>query len=345
MSFAAFGPRAAAILLLLGLYFSGVAVLHAGSLEGVLSEGGRPVPAVRVQAAALGLEAGGKVFLSPPSAEDGRYRMELPAGYYRLIAFTGAAPAEGGLFGMDADGPVFVPEDAVIRVQIALAEVPAQPAPVSSPQSGIAGVVQYEGGAVERSYLYLYSTADKGFKGPGDRLIPLENGSFDLSLPEGDYYVIARKRRRGGAYGPLAAGDLFGYFHGNPIRVVAGVKKKIVLPLIEKRDPLEVVSVEPLWTISGRIVGRDGRPLEGGYVLVYDSKELKGVPAFSSLPTGPDGSFTLNAQGPGQYYLKARSQFAGPATQEEFTGGLRVELSQGSPNAKVEIHVERTTEK
>ena len=33
------------------------------------------------------------------------------------------------------------------------------------------------------------------------------DGAFDLSLPEGDYIVVARKRENGDTAGPVLAGD------------------------------------------------------------------------------------------------------------------------------------------
>ncbi len=166
---------------------------------------------------------------------------------------------------------------------------------------------------LEGTYLYVYK---KGMDlyGPAFAVSRATgpDGKFDLSLPEGEYVVVARKRKQGEASGPVVAGD----------------NRSEFIPLVVDRDRDELSIVAPLKVgdsrrltdsadigetgISGIIYDSDGNPLEGTRVHVYDHVQMSERPKYVSEKTTPDGQYLIYLPKGGTYYLAARDKFGGP---------------------------------
>jgi hypothetical protein len=53
------------------------------------------------------------------------------------------------------------------------------------------------------------------------------------------------------------------------------------------------------------------RPVENAVVYAYTTKEMTGLPAFTSYSTGKDGKFIITMDKGGEYYLKVRDPYSG----------------------------------
>ncbi len=166
---------------------------------------------------------------------------------------------------------------------------------------------------LEGTYLYVYK---KGMDlyGPAFAVSRAtgSDGTFDLSLPEGEYVVVARKRKQGEATGPVVAGDNRSEFitlvvdqDRDEISIVAPVKVGDTRRLSEQADVGQT-------GISGTIYDSDGNPLEGTRVHVYDHVQMSERPKYVSEKTTPDGSYLIYLPKGGTYYLAARDKFGGP---------------------------------
>jgi hypothetical protein len=181
-------------------------------------------------------------------------------------------------------------------------------------------VITYQDRPLERLYLYLYEEIGDAFRGPGLATVPVGSGGrFRASVRPGRYFLIARKRLRGGMYGPMEIGDYFNYYPGNP--VVVGDSETVTLDLetVTRISQLEEGEA-PAPSIRGKVIDPTGLPVEGVRVLAYLPGETKGRPLYFSEPSNADGKFTLTIPRPGEYTLVARERFGGPASSDEFSG-------------------------
>jgi len=310
---------------------------------------GELVPGLKVSAyrAIEEITVGRAVAVSEPTALDGTYTLELPPGSYVLVArsFDGE-PTPGDYFCYYSGSPIQVQEGHYTNVGFNLVRVPDEPAPKDAKRSGLTGEISYQDALLEKVYLYVYRDAKSGFKGPAYNIVPVEKGKFRLRLPPGDYYLLARKRLAGGRYGPVAIGDYFNYYYGNPVHLEAGTIRSIHLETITRLSNLEQGEDElPFQGVRGKILGADGRPAEKLYVFAYRKPEMTGTPDFFSAATDARGQFELRLP-PGTYYLLARQSFGGPAADGELYGKYsgnsehRVDLSASDPVREVEIHVQ-----
>jgi len=295
------------------------------------------------------LAADRPVSTAAATALDGTYRLELPPGAYFLTArdFDGR-PGPGDHFCYYSGSPVQVRAGGYATVGFNLIRIPEEAPPQEAPYSGIQGEITYQGEPLERVYLYVYKDPRDGFKGPGYTILPVEKGTFRLRLPPGEYWLMARKRARGGRYGPIEIGDYFNAYYGNPVRIEAGQVRRIKLETITRLSMLEEGDAPPFRGVRGVIDGPDGRPAAGLHVFAYRKPAMTGTPAFFSAATGADGRFELSLPGAGPYYLLAREAFGGPAAEGELYGRYRSEngavvtLEGESAVREVEIHVAKT---
>jgi len=164
--------------------------------HGVLIEG----VTIRAYADVAKMVAGRPVAVSQPTATDGTYQLDLPPGRYVLTArdFDGE-PQAGRYFSYYNGSPIQVFQGRRTHVGFNLVRIPEPVAPQASKRSGLTGTVSFQGAPLEKSYLYVYKDAAKRFKGPAYFIQPVADGDFRLRLPPGDYYLLARKRVKGGA--------------------------------------------------------------------------------------------------------------------------------------------------
>jgi hypothetical protein len=322
------------------------ALWAASGVKGRAAWRGELVPGISVRAyrAVADIALGKVVGVAKTTALDGTYNLDLPPGEYFLTArdYDGE-PQAGNHFCYYSGSPIRVDTDRYTNVGFNLIKVPEATAPKKGKRSGIEGEITFQGTPLERVYLYVYKDPSKGFKGPGYLVHPVEKGRFRLRLPPGDYYLLARKRLKGGRYGPIEIGDYFNYYYGNPVRIEAGEIRDIRIGTITRLSMLEADEERPFRGAQGVVRGAAGAPVAGVYVFAYRSAEMTGTPDFFSAPTGDDGGFELPLPGDGPYYLLARQEFGGPAT-DEFYGrmpGSGIRFDAQTTVHEVTINVER----
>lgn len=287
------------------------------------------------------------VATSAPSGLDGTYSLDLPPGNYYLTArnYEGK-PVPGNLFCYYSGAPVTVRDGAYTNVGFNLIRIPEESKPEATTASGIKGSITFQGTPLERAYLYIYKDANDGFKGPGYFIQPVEKGHFRLRLPPGEYWILARKRAKGGSFGPIETGDYFNFYYGNPVRIEAGQTREIKLETITRLSMLEEEEV-PLHGVKGVVLGPDKKPVGKIHVFAYRNAEMTGVPDFFSAPTGADGRFELPLSGDGPFFLLARENFGGPAAAGELYGkysgkeGTALKLDARNQVREVTIHVQK----
>ncbi|MHB8709737.1 MAG: hypothetical protein ACYC9I_12750, partial [Desulfuromonadales bacterium] len=284
-----------------GLVF-GLLLLCAGAAWGASGVQGRAawrgelVPGIVVRAyrSIPDIATGKAVAEAAPVGLDGTYKLELPPGSYYLTARDGSGPLRpGNYFCYYSGAPVQVVAGSFRNVGFNLVRVPQEAAAEKAPRSGIRGEITFQDVPLERAYLYIYREADKGFKGPGYLIQPVEKGSFRINLPPGKYWLLARKRLRGGQFGPIEIGDYFNYYHGNPVTVSAGAVHEVRIETITRLSMLEDDPDAPFVGVRGRILDAAGKPVARLHVFAYRQAEMTGTPEFFSAPTGLDGRFEL----------------------------------------------------
>ena len=335
------------ILCFLLLFVAPVSAVAASGIEGRVAWRGQLVEGVRVHAyrAIADIAAGGEVAVSPPVDVDGTYRLELPPGNYYLVArdFEGE-PREGGYFCYYSGAPVRVENESFSQVGFNLIRIPEQVDVEQGGSSGIEGEITFQDELLERCYLYVYTDPERGFKGPGYVIAPVEKGRFRLRLPPGEYWILARKRAAGGRFGPIEIGDYFNFYYGNPVRVGEGEMHSVHIETITRLDMLEKGDA-PFRGVSGRILDSEGRPVSGVRVFAYQDQAMTGTPAAMSAPSGEDGLYRLPLSAQGPWYFLARESLGGPAGPDELQGryqggaGSGVSLSPENPSLEVDIHV------
>lgn len=305
------------------LLLCAAAAWGASGIQGRAAWRGELVPGIVVRAyrSIPDIAAGKAVAEAAPVGLDGTYRLELPPGSYYLTARDGSGPLRpGNYFCYYSGAPVQVNEGSYRNVGFNLVRVPEEAAAEKAPRSGIRGEITFQDAPLERAYLYVYQNADKGFKGPGYLIQPVEKGTFRLNLPPGKYWLLARKRLRGGQFGPIETGDYFNYYHGNPVTIASGEVREVKIETITRLSMLEDDPDAPFVGVRGRIVDAAGQPVARLHVFAYRSAEMTGTPEFFSAPTGRDGRFDLALPAGGPFYLLARQEFGGPAGEAELYG-------------------------
>ncbi len=308
---------------------------------------GELIPQITVQAyrQIADISGGEAVAVSAPTDLDGIYQLELAPGNYVLTASSRSGELKpGDLFCYYSGSPIQVPVNGYRNVGFNLIRVPEENPVKKAERSGIYGQLSYQDEALEKAYLYVYKDPSKSFKGPGYFIQPVIRGDFRLNLPPGDYYLLARKRERGGQFGPIEIGDYFNYYFNNPVHIEAGQVHEVKIETVTRLSMLEEDVVD-LQGVSGQVVDAAGTPRAGLYVFAYRQAEMTGNPNFFSTPTGPDGRFELALPDQGPYYLLARQAFGGPAGGDELYGKLKMPdgglkaVSVSGQKMEVVIHV------
>lgn len=342
-----------AALVLVGAALSGAAAADGGSgVRGRAAWRGELVPGVVVYAfdSTDGGFQQGAVARSEPTATDGTYSLALPPGGYTLVAASGddpqpLPPRPGDYYCYYSGSPVVVQDGAWSPVGFNLVKVSTEGRGRGT-RAAIQGVVTYRDGPLERLYLYLYRDAGQGFRGPGLSTVPVGSGGrFKVAVSPGAYYVIARKRLRGGMYGPMEIGDYFNYYPGNPVTVEEKEVVTLELETVTRISQLEEGDVA-LPTIYGTVTGPDDAGLPGIRVMLYSPGEHRGRPLYFSEPTGDDGRFQLPVPVTGSYSVVARETFGGPAAPGErfglYDSGTPVSVEKGKDVKGLHIVVEVT---
>jgi hypothetical protein len=169
---------------------------------------------------------------------------------------------------------------------------------------------------VQGAHVYAYVDFSKNLIGVADYVSKGSNpdGSYQLVLPPGEYYLVARKRNSGANYGPIVTGDLYDHrFKQDPVRVEPGRELEMNFQVVRLSEPMffQVFTEGQGKTgtgIRGRILDLDGEPVQGAFATAYSNSNMKRLPDLASTLSGDDGSFTLYLPGGGKWYIGARSR-------------------------------------
>lgn len=279
---------------------------------------------------------------SQPTAQDGTYTLALKPGKYYFTARSSAGtPEPGDFFCYYSGAPIIVQTKGFRQVGFNLVKVPQEEPAKESKRSGVWGEISFQGEPLERTYLYVYKSTGADFKGPAWFIQPVAKGRFRMSLPPGDYWLLARKRAKGGQYGPIEIGDYFNYYYGNPVHIEKNKSLNIHLETITRLSMLEEDPSLEFVGINGQIFGPDSKPASGLRVFAYRSEKMSGTPAYISSPSGEDGHFQLSIPDIGAYWLLARQMIGGPAGSGELYGKMKsgIELTTQQPSREVRIDV------
>lgn len=264
------------------------------------------------------------------TAIDGTYEFKLKPGKYYLIALKkqknieSFVPEAGDLYCFYSGAPVEVVADGISYVGFNLIKVTMEGSPRKTKgEGGIFGRVLFDGKNLEKSYVYVYKDLRSGLRGPAYYVYPSRDGNFTINLPEGKYYIIARKRAKGGMYGPVEEGDYFNFYFGNPVEVKKGLMKNVNIECVKRLSQLEegVGFAE----VSGYVKDKNGNSISGLFVLFYQSKSMQGKPLYISSRTDSRGRYSIKVP-KGTYYLLSRENIGGPPSTGEWYGKLKDHL-------------------
>lgn len=247
-------------------------------------------------------------YRSDVTESDGQFRIDAPPGSYYLFA------RGSGLFSYYGRNPITVSETGLDDVSLGLVRKPDANPAVNSGEF-VAGQVLHAGQPQSDTVIFVYTdltTQLKGFgymmAGPTD-----DQGRFELALPDGTYYLVARKRQGNMTVGPLRAGDFIGYYPHNPLRVRNNSAVLTVIPMLEVPDKVDKMgkNINGQTSISGQITDMSGQPVAGVRVVLYKKSQMLDRPLLVSQPTGADGRYSLSMPEGGTYYLAARNTLGG----------------------------------
>ncbi|MCX7990494.1 MAG: carboxypeptidase-like regulatory domain-containing protein [Proteobacteria bacterium] len=262
--------------------------------------------------------------VSAKTAIDGTYEFNLKPGKYYLIALkkqgnnSNFIPETGDYYCFYSGAPVEVVSGGISYVGFNLIKVGKEgPIKRVKGDGGIYGEVFFEGKRLEKSYIYVYKDLKTGLRGPAYFVYPSKDGSFSINLPDGKYYIIARKRAKGGMYGPVEEGDYFNFYYGNPVEIKKGQMKSVNIECVKRLSQLE--EGVGFSEISGYVKDKNGNPVAGLFVLFYQSKNMQGKPLYISARTDSKGRYSMKVP-KGTYYLLARENIGGPPSSGEWYG-------------------------
>jgi hypothetical protein len=179
--------------------------------------------------------------------------------------------------------------------------------------TGIKGrvVLKDDGSPLAGSYVNIYPDTISNLLGPSQFIsTPTdEQGAYQLEVPPGIYYIVARKRMSGHPTGPLNPGDYYSEHQRLVTRVETGKFVEIDLPVVVMKAPMffkRVVDEQSDTGISGVLLDQEGKPVMGGFAMAYSDKEMKRLPDYASTLSDDQGRFTIYLPEGGSYYLAAR---------------------------------------
>jgi hypothetical protein len=309
--------------------------------------GGRVVHRTEpVAGATVTLEpAGAGTPLTTATDPDGVYRFPPVApGSYRLSATTAGPPARGARAGKNPL-QLAAGQEQWVGLQTVPWEQPAWRAAPDTPEGfgNLSGTLLREGAPVPGAVVDLYLDADS-LRGPGFRQsFPSGgNGTYTLDeVPEGSYYVVARRRASGETAGPVVEGDLYGEALADPIPVRSRQETVLDVHLVRKErddDPNADRLAAGGAAVSGVVVDGADAPVAGVYVFAYRNRVVgHGMPDYRTLlPTGADGAFALALGEGGLFYVGAREHAGGSPMPGEWFG-----FYQGSADHGITVPKDR----
>ncbi|MGA2192095.1 MAG: hypothetical protein ABSG42_01800 [Nitrospirota bacterium] len=223
--------------------------------------------------------------------------------------------------------------------------------PVEKP-GGAEGVLTGEDGKpVEGAEVYFYVDPDRRFRGPADFMAEPTgpDGKYITELPPGRYYAVARKRASGSISGNLQKGDWYSREGSGPFEIKAGEYVKLNLTLVKLTGNMLFNAFPGKGGgqgVRGVIKDRDGKPAARAYAFAYKDSRMVGKPDYVSEWTREDGTYVIYTDGPGVYYVGARTGFMGvPKPDEPYgrygAGDHSVTVNEGGFTGSIDIVLKR----
>lgn len=278
--------------------------------------------------------------VSPPADGNGNFSLELKPGIYYLMVKKTKVPGENLLenndyFGYYGGNPVRVsagsPVELIINCVKNVFTSSIKSLDPSIDKPGISGTVFYDDKPLDGAEIFVYLSMEKDLKGPAYfSAVSDEQGRFYAPLESGTYYFVCRKRIVSEQFGPIQAGDFFGYFAANPISLRQKEHKSIIMYALKKEaikgstiilTPSGTAKVNKT-SISGKVHDLFKEPVSGVFVCLYKNDEMVGKPEYISNKTGEDGSFQIDLVSGGKFYLIAKENFGGIPQSNDFIGYL-----------------------
>lgn len=163
-------------------------------------------------------------------------------------------------------------------------------------------------------------------------------GEGSFVIPPGKYFLTAQWRRGGDFARPLAPGDRFAWFGGNPVFLAPGTRVEVFVALEEVPEPLPPAEIPSgAGGVAGRVLAA-GRPLSGAHVIAFLRADsgFRDLGFAASAPSDGAGGFALDLP-PGRYYIVAKKRaaggVAGPMRKGDYFGyypGNPVTVSAGT---------------
>lgn len=264
--------------------------------------------------------AGKPPYHSAATTADGTFVLTLPAGSYYLLA------RGKDLFSFYGRNPLTIPAQGLDDLKIGLVPLPgAAKIESATIAEGISGEIVSDGLPLAGAVVYAYTDLTSSLKGMGYAISSPsdDQGRYELALPAGTYYLLARMRKDGRmAMGPLRSGDYSGYAPENPIRVKDGRVTLVSIPVLEVPEKIDLLSRSLFGQTSlrGRILNKKGEPVTGVRAVLYSEAQMLNRPDYVSQPSDTQGNFVLSFPQGRTYYLAARQQLGGAPAVGELYG-------------------------
>lgn len=187
---------------------------------------------------------------------------------------------------------------------------------------------------VTNAEVYVYTNSNT--RRPAD-FISAPTGSsglYQVTLPPGTYWAVARLRKGDERFGPLLPGDKHS---GAPleIEIRAGEtwEEDFIVSDLEESSKLAVKYNTSFVRVEGQLLNGKGEPVADAYAFANRTEGTKRIPEYISAWTGSEGRYTLFLP-PGTYYFGHAREF--PPGRE--SGPLqKVEIDKSAKNINIII--------
>lgn len=254
------------------------------------------------------------------AGKDGWAALALSPGTWYLLAHAETRD----LFGWYGSNPLQVRPGETLEITVrGLASGPPPRSSASAAgEETVSGDVLGEDGPLARAAVAFYLDASTQFRGPGYLEAETDDeGRFEVRISPGRYYVVVRRRAGAVSFGPLEAGDAFGYYAWNPLYLRSGERVTLHIHAVRVMKKSGWSGPSQLRSpVSGTIRDAAGRPLAGYRAFLHGKPSMLGKPEFVSEPSGQDGRFTIWVDREGKYYLGARAEIGRAREEQEIVG-------------------------
>jgi hypothetical protein len=181
-------------------------------------------------------------------------------------------------------------------------------------RSGLTGTVtlKVDGQPLSGAYVNVYPSHVPNLLGPSTYISSPTgaDGRYNIDVPPGQYFVVARKRASGMATGPISTGDYFSEDARLLTEIKADKQAVVDLPMLKMTAPMFFkqggAATVTETGIAGVLVNAAGQPMPGGFAIAYTTSDIQRLPDFASSLTNEKGEFILYLPKGGEYYLAAR---------------------------------------